>query len=538
MFATVRACLAVLVLGMGLAGGVMRAQDPDAPPPPPQELQQPPGQEILTGGPMHESFAQPVVYDPKAGPVIDKPPPQPVQELPPDQKPEGPNVQWIPGYWAWDQQRGDYLWISGLWRNIPPGRQWVPGYWHQFDGGFQWAHGAWMPIQPVANQAQYLPAPPASLEAGPNAPAPIADAVWAPGTWIWEGHQYAWRPGFWVAPQPNWIWVPSTYVWSPSGFLYVAGYWDRPFANRGQLFAPVYFSQPLYVQPTFVYQPSIAIVATGLLGGLFIQPSLGVYYFGDYYAPNYFSVGIYPAFAFHQSRFGYDPVFAYYSVTYRRSNPMWVHQQREAYLFRRDHIEARPPSTYREMVQINRTTNITINKTTIINNNARNVTFAAPVSHIARASAAAGSPMRFERVAPAEQQRFAARAAQVHQVSMERGQREAVAAREGVGARPRALEMARSPIAAPHPAAVHNEAVAPHHAPPASPAHPGLERAIQPQAAQQHALRPEPHPDLQHHPSGLQPHMPGSEPRVAPHLEPPRHQPARREVKQDEKRPK
>jgi hypothetical protein len=521
MFATVRAGLIGLILVMGIAGGVMRAQDPNVPPPPPQEQQQPPGQETLTGGPMHESFAQPVVYDPKPAPVIAKQPPQQIQELPPDQKPEGPDVQWIPGYWAWDDQRGDYLWISGLWRNIPPGRQWVPGYWHPVDGGFQWAHGAWMPVQPPANQAQYLPPPPPSLEAGPNSPAPVPDAVWAPGCFIWSGSQYAWRPGFWVPPQPNWIWVPASYVWSPSGYLYVAGYWDRPFANRGQLFAPVYFTQPVYAQPAFVFQPSIGIVATGLLGGLFIQPSLGIYCYGNFYAPNFFSVGIYPAFAFHQSRFGYDPVFAYYSVTFRQSNPLWVQQQREAYLFRRDHIEARPPSTYREMVAINRTTNITINRTTIINNNARTMAFAAPISHIARASAEAGSPMRFERVAAAEQQRFAAQAREVHQMSMERGQREAIAAREGVGARPRAFEMARSPIAAAHAAAVHNEAIAPHHTPPAAPAHPGLDHAAQAQAGEHGALRPEPHPEMR----------PG-ETRQATRL------PARREPPRDEKRPK
>ena len=55
-----------------------------------------------------------------------KPPPAPVQEVPPDQQPQGANVQWIPGYWAWDDSRNDYIWGSGFWRDLPPGRHWVP----------------------------------------------------------------------------------------------------------------------------------------------------------------------------------------------------------------------------------------------------------------------------------------------------------------------------------------------------------------------------------------------------------------------------
>ncbi len=90
---------------------------------------------------MHEAFAAPVVHDPQAASVVPKQPPDPIQELPPDQKPSGQNIQWIPGYWAWDVTRNDYLWVSGVWREPPPGSQWVPGYWHNVDGGFQWVPG-------------------------------------------------------------------------------------------------------------------------------------------------------------------------------------------------------------------------------------------------------------------------------------------------------------------------------------------------------------------------------------------------------------
>lgn len=79
--------------------------------------------EVLTRGPVHEAFAGAVTYNPEAGIIVSGKPPELIDEIPPDQKPEGDNVAWIPGYWAWDEDQTDYLWISGIWRNLPPGRQ-------------------------------------------------------------------------------------------------------------------------------------------------------------------------------------------------------------------------------------------------------------------------------------------------------------------------------------------------------------------------------------------------------------------------------
>lgn len=72
------------------------------------------GVEILTRGPVHEAFAETVTFDPQPGIVVPKAPPDAIEELPPDQKPEGENVAWIPGYWAWDDEREDFLWVSGI----------------------------------------------------------------------------------------------------------------------------------------------------------------------------------------------------------------------------------------------------------------------------------------------------------------------------------------------------------------------------------------------------------------------------------------
>ncbi len=358
---------------------------------------------------------------------------------------------------------------------MPPGRQWNPGYWHDVPGGYQWAPGSWTPAR--GEPAQYYPTPPVSIETGPNSPMPAEGSVWSPGCWVWDDARYVWQPGFWVPPQPNWVWVPAQYVWSPAGYLFVPGYWDRPLATRGVLFAPVYYSQPVYLQPAYVYQPSITIAVGGLMASLFVRPSYGVYYFGDYYAGGYVGLGFYPWFAFHQNRLGYDPIFAYYSVTYARTNPNWVVQQREAYLYRRDHVEARPLHTYAEMARVA---------------DARR-SFATPLDRLA-----AAHPAAFARVEANEQRRLVEHAAQVQRFGQERQRRE-VAIRDRVEAaqdRPRPAELARSPVLAEHhPNPVHPDAIAPHHTPPATPAHPALDHAARPT---REAPRPTAHPEPAH----------------------------------------
>ena len=119
------------------------------------------GVDVLTRGPVHEAFADTITFDPEPGIAVPKPPPDIIEEVPPDQRPEGTNVTWIPGYWAWDDERDDFLWVSGIWRNLPPGRQWVPGYWGEFADGYRWISGYWEDAD--ASQVEYLPEPPAVL---------------------------------------------------------------------------------------------------------------------------------------------------------------------------------------------------------------------------------------------------------------------------------------------------------------------------------------------------------------------------------------
>ncbi len=130
--------------------------------------------QVLTRGPVHEAFAETVTFDPEPGIVVPKAPPAAIEELPPEQKPEGANVTWIPGYWGWDDERSDFLWVSGVWRALPPGRQWVPGYWGNSGQAFQWTSGYWADAK--MSDVEYLPKPPETVEGGPNIAAPSADS--------------------------------------------------------------------------------------------------------------------------------------------------------------------------------------------------------------------------------------------------------------------------------------------------------------------------------------------------------------------------
>jgi len=463
----------ILAWTVGAPPAPARGQDPPPAPIPVQDGADPqgapasdPGQtdpqggQVLTRGPVHEAFAAPVVHDTTSAPAIPKEPPAPIQEMPPDQKPAGQNIQWIPGYWSWDVSRGDYIWVSGIWREPPPNNQWVPGYWHQVQAGFQWVPGTWIPMSTGqgSGQPSYLPPPPQSLEAGPNSPPPSANVSWTPGYWSWQGANYAWRPGFWAAVQPNWIWSPAHYVWTPSGHLFVPGYWDLPVASRGLLFAPVYYPQPVYTQPSFVFTPSISIVGSAVTANLFVQPATNQYLFGDFYAQNFVSVGITPwfSFSFATGRPAYyDPLFSYYAVINVRQNPAWVTQLRQSYILRRDNVAMRPPHTFAEQTRlIERNVNITRNVTIVDHR-----TLAMPLSKLA-ADPVAGKGLRLVRVNEAERQQLRQQVAQLHQFREQRLQQEREGARAraaggAAAARPRPMNLPHSPIAArpaPHPA--------------------------------------------------------------------------------------
>lgn len=297
--------------------------------------------EVLARGPVHEAFAEPVVFNPRPGIVAKRKPYDRVEELIPVQKPAGTNIVWIPGYWSWDEERNDFIWVSGLWRKMPPGREWIPGYWTAANSKYQWVSGYWAAVN--SPSVEYLPEPPNSLETGPAHPAPSEGHIWIPGCWYWLDARYAWRPGYFIAARPNWLWMPAHHVWSPRGFIFVDGYWDYPFERRGLPFAPVYFEGSVH-NSGYRYSPRYIVNVAQLIDHLFVWPRYHHYCFGDYYAVRYSQTGILPWFTFHRSRSGFDPIFAHHPFHHRLERD-WEDRVRDAYRARFDGQEHRPART-------------------------------------------------------------------------------------------------------------------------------------------------------------------------------------------------
>jgi hypothetical protein len=335
------------------------ASPPTADPPP-----MPDGVEVLARGPVHEAFAAPVT-EPAATTPVGKPPPKPLDEMPPAEKPAGA-ASWIPGYWSWDDERKDYLWVSGAWRTPPPGRSWVAGYWKEEAGQWRWVAGLWAAADLLApggtHQITYQPAPPAPPATPPPGQPLTADSFFVPGHWVWHeaGYVavngapayrdagYAWSAGYWAHVQPGHVWVPAHYRWTPSGYVFVGGYWDLALPQRGFLYAPVYVTAGA-LGPGFVYTPVYAVPHTALVDALWVRPSHCHYYFGDYYGAAYARYGFENAVVY--SRRCYDPIIVYAAYEHR-AEPRWASQQIDICLGRAAGRLACPPRTLVEQVRV------------------------------------------------------------------------------------------------------------------------------------------------------------------------------------------
>ena len=355
----------ILLIGAGLfVQTTLRGQDAapaDAPPPP-----VPLGVEVMARGPVHEAFAS-LNAEPQPTLAVPKQPPQPLQEMPPEEKPAG-DVVWMSGYWAWDDDRKDFLWVSGIWRTPPPNKQWVAGYWRQEGDSWQRVPGLWTAAAPqdAPQQVTYMPKPPPPPNiAAPSAP-PSPDTFYIPGHWEWNGSTYLWRGGYWARVQPSYVWVAAHYSWTPGGYIYNPGYWDYSVKRRGVLYAPVVID-PRVVNATFVYTPGYAVRDTLLVDALFVRPAVGSYYFGDYYDVSYRHAGYTSCVVY--SRDHYDSIIVHERYEHR-NEPNWINVQIN---LSNDRFAGRAPVPARTL---NQQTTIIQNTTVVnnINNSTTNIT--------------------------------------------------------------------------------------------------------------------------------------------------------------------
>lgn len=67
--------------------------------------------------------------------------------------------------------------------------------------------------------------PPPMSEVIIEAPGPRERFVWDPGHYVWDGYDYHWSPGRWIARRDG-HWVPSEWVETPRGWRFVPGHWQ------------------------------------------------------------------------------------------------------------------------------------------------------------------------------------------------------------------------------------------------------------------------------------------------------------------------
>lgn len=301
----------------------------------------PKGVEVQGRGPIHEAFASPTT-EPKQPLLLPKKPPLPIEEMPPEEKPEGDAV-WIGGYFSWDDDRRDYMWVSGCWRVKPAGKEWVPGYWREVGENWQWVSGFWTGVsEQKAQPVTYYPEPPAPPNVAPPGDPPRADMMYVPGYYMWNGDRYVWRAGYWTPGRADYVYVPSHYRWTPYGYVYVPGYWDYAVSRRGVLYAPVVVDVTV-VGPGYVYTPYYAVRDTVVVDCLFVRPGFGIYYYGDYYGPRYAAVGFEAGIVY--SRRNYDPLIVHEVWVYR-DNPRWRETQLTLVVERNAGRVALPPRRF------------------------------------------------------------------------------------------------------------------------------------------------------------------------------------------------
>jgi len=440
-----------MLMMLGLAVGPLYAQDPDQPPPTPDQEQP----EVLTSGPVHEAFAEPVNLEVQAGLTVPEEPPAQIEEVPPDEKPQGDQFVWVPGYWAWDAGQQGYIWVSACWRAAPPKTYWVPGYWARVPEGWEWIPGFWAPAG--AQKIEYLPAPPAIEDVDPPGPPPSPDDIWAPPCRYWYEGRYILRSGYWVHGQPGWIWIPSHYTWTPRGYVFVAGHWDYALERRGVLFAPVRFPRHIHERPGFSYRLNIVVDLGVLRVNLFTYPRYSHYCFGDYYDAAYLRVGIFPRCESERIRVCYDPIYRYDRWRHLKTEPRWVENERHQYDLRRADKDLRPPRTYHEME---------VRQAKLPESQRRSAEMARPLkADVARKA----SPLKFEPVSTSEQKRITRQANDVRKFGDQRTRWEAPAAsRKTVGPLAERKEAARPSVERKEPAAGPVERKAPAGPPAAS----------------------------------------------------------------------
>lgn len=214
-----------------------------------------------TEGAVHEAYVTPSTEGGAVIRSISQQPPQPINELIPPQCHS--EAIWIAGYWSWNEEIKDFIWISGLWRRVPPNHVWIPGVWKQFGSDWAWLPGFWS-AQPLEN-LHWIADHPLDPREEPIGDAPGNGYFWMPGYWTYEADskQFSWLAGRWVQLDPEWMYTPAYYLWRPEGYIFIPGYWDLPLELRGCPYSPVLVDRS--IRDSVIYLPSLVLQPESIL---------------------------------------------------------------------------------------------------------------------------------------------------------------------------------------------------------------------------------------------------------------------------------
>ena len=275
-------------------------------------------------------MADPVTAQPVPGPVVPKEPPPNISEDPPAQKPDIDNVQWVPGYWAGDAPQQQFLWISGVYRVPPQDRNYIPGYWTTSEDGC-----AGCPDSGRAAKYRIPPirlSPPLARQWRPDLEAPTTIRSTSPGPDLAaRSLRLAARL---LVRRAGWPRLDSALLSVDAERLRLRRWLLGLSAARSRRdVAPVYFSQPLWNNSNWSYQPSYVVSPSSFLDSAFTNgPG---FYFGNYYGNA--GAGFNPWYA---GRGRYDPTFGYNGL----KNPAWLAGARQNYAGRmRRNLERSAP---------------------------------------------------------------------------------------------------------------------------------------------------------------------------------------------------
>lgn len=217
-------------------------------------------------GPIHEAFVTPSSGRLLLDSIAEQPPEDIAERIP---RQNDMQSEWVSGYWHWDFDLHDFVWVSGVWRRPPPGHQWIIGFWKSFEEEWVWIPGYWSKTAP--ENADYIGvAPPDPIDENMGPP-PSGNYFWNPGHWffLYDKNDYQWVPGHWEELDPNWVFIPSHYTWRPGGYVYISAYWDWTLEERGTAYSAVIIDPDYRYQ--IVFEPILVLKPEMIIRRLFVH---------------------------------------------------------------------------------------------------------------------------------------------------------------------------------------------------------------------------------------------------------------------------